>query len=71
MRLLKITLLRKDRGLSQAALARLARISPSDLSRIESGRTRPYPSQVKKITEALGVSEGEGERLFDEVQVLR
>ena len=48
---------RKARGWSQAELARRARLHPSDISRFESGRAIPYPIQLQKLAQALGVAE--------------
>jgi ribosome-binding protein aMBF1 (putative translation factor) len=45
---------RAQRGLSQARLARRARISNSDLCRIEGGWLRPYPNQLRRLAKALG-----------------
>jgi len=42
-------------GWNQTALAYHARMSVGDISRIESGRLRPYPSQLEKLGAALTV----------------
>lgn len=47
--------LRSQKGLSQFALSLSSRVHPSVLSRIESGRYRPYPAEAKRIARALGV----------------
>jgi transcriptional regulator with XRE-family HTH domain len=55
---------RKRRGWSQAELARRAWLNPNTISLIETGRLRPYPSQLRKICTALGWPESEAERLL-------
>lgn len=52
----RIATLREEQALTQAELAQRAKISPSTLSLIESGRVpRPHVSTVRKIARALGV----------------
>ncbi len=51
--------LRKARGWSQAELARRAGMHPSTVSLIERGYQRAYPSQIEKLSTALGVSAAE------------
>jgi transcriptional regulator with XRE-family HTH domain len=52
----RIASLREEQALTQADLAEKARISPSTLSQIESGRVpRPHVGTVRKIARALGV----------------
>jgi len=46
---------RLKNGWSQQQLALFAIIWPSDVSRIETGRTRPYPAQAKRLARALGL----------------
>ena len=46
---------RNQRGWSRAELARRAGMHPSTVSLIESGRLVPYPSQVEKLADALGI----------------
>lgn len=41
------------RGWTQTDLAFHARVTPADVSRIETGRLRPYPSQVERIARVL------------------
>lgn len=48
--------LREEQLITQVELAEKARISPSTLSQIESGRATPHVSTVRKIARALGVS---------------
>jgi transcriptional regulator with XRE-family HTH domain len=58
---------RLARGLSQAELARRARLNPSTVCQAEAGRFRLYPSQLRKLAEALGVPEEHAADLFSEV----
>jgi transcriptional regulator with XRE-family HTH domain len=52
----QIATLREERVLTQAELAEMARISPSTLSLIESGKVpRPHVGTIRKISRALGV----------------
>lgn len=46
---------RTARGLTQEQLARLAKTSPSHISRLESGQYLPSMSNLKKVAEALKV----------------
>ncbi|MFP3897911.1 MAG: helix-turn-helix transcriptional regulator [Dehalococcoidia bacterium] len=48
---------RKRQGISQLRLAYLTGIQPAEISRIETGRLRPYPGWRKRIARALKVSE--------------
>ena len=48
--------LRLARGWSKAELARRAGLSEADVGKIESGRLRPYPGQLRKLAKALHVS---------------
>jgi len=50
---------RGKKGISQLKLAFLTGISPGDISRIECGWIRPYPSWRKRLAEALGTTETE------------
>ena len=60
-----LTTERKQRGWSQAELARRARMNPNTISLIESGRFQPYDSQLRKISEALGLPEGHAGGLLE------
>jgi len=50
---------RKKQGISQLRLAYLTGIQPPEISRIETGRLKPYPGWRKRIARALKVSEAE------------
>jgi transcriptional regulator with XRE-family HTH domain len=59
---------RKRRGWSQAELARRAHLNAATVSLIESGRLTPYPSQVRKIADALGLPPAQAHLLLQEDQ---
>ena len=50
---LRMKVERLKHGWSQSELAYFARMSPSDVSRIEKGRMAPYPVQTRKLAAAL------------------
>jgi transcriptional regulator with XRE-family HTH domain len=62
----KLRQARKGRQWSQQELGFFARVGVADVSRIESGRMKPYPLQAEKIARALNLKPDE---LQDEVQV--
>ena len=53
--ILKIKAERLKRKWSQTTLGYHAKLSASEVSRIESGRTRPYPGQAARLGRALGI----------------
>ena len=57
---------RVKRGLSQQELGFLARVGASDISRIETLRSRPYPGQAGRIAGVLGL---EPEKLQELVEL--
>lgn len=61
--MLRLTIERKRRGLSQAQLARLADIHPATLSRLEAGKLFAYSGWRRRLERALGVP---GDELFEE-----
>ncbi len=64
--MLQIVVLRRQRGWSQAELARRAGMHNSTVCLIESARFRPYPRQLVALAEALDLVPGhEGELLAD------
>lgn len=63
--MLRIKHERLRRGWNQTALAFHTGISVADVSRIESGRLRPYHSQLKKLAAVLAVDLG---ALLDDVE---
>lgn len=64
----KIEELRRARGLSLAALSRLAEMHPTTVGQIEKGYIgKPYPSQMSKLANALGVPTDHSDELLEEV----
>jgi ribosome-binding protein aMBF1 (putative translation factor) len=61
---LRIAKERRRRGWTQTQLAAKARLSASDVSRIETGRMRPYNVQAERLARALNLRV---ESLLDEV----
>ena len=55
---------RLKRGWSQQDLAFHARMASADISRLERGWARPYPTQARRLAETLGIPE---EELLQEV----
>lgn len=55
------------RGWSQAELGRRAHLNSNTISLIESGRFQPYDSQLRKITQALGLPEAQAGGLLEPV----
>ncbi len=53
--MLRITKERKQRSWSKAQLPRRARLDQALVSKIESGRVRPYPREIRRLANALGV----------------
>jgi transcriptional regulator with XRE-family HTH domain len=53
---LTMTKLRERRAWSKAELARRARLDAGLLCKIEASRVRPYPRELARLAEALGVS---------------
>ena len=53
--MLRVKYERLSRGWNQTALAYHVCMSVGDISRIESGRLRPYPSQLEKLSRVFGV----------------
>ena len=50
---------RLRRGLSQIALSYLSGVSASDVSKIETGKLQPYPSQGERLAQVLGLQPSE------------
>jgi len=49
--------IRKARGLTQFALAKISNVSPADISKIENNLVKPYPAWRQRIAAALGMPE--------------
>jgi transcriptional regulator with XRE-family HTH domain len=63
--MLRLAVLRTQRGWSQAELARRAGLNNSTLSHIESGRFVPYPGQLAKIARAFGITDANSAPLME------
>ena len=46
--------IRKARGLSQTQLSMFSRVHQPDISRIESGRIKPWPAAMIRLANVLG-----------------
>jgi transcriptional regulator with XRE-family HTH domain len=53
---IRLTQLREIKGWSKSELARRSRMTPGEVGKIESGRLKPYPIQLRKLARALGIS---------------
>lgn len=62
-----IRVLRKERGLSQEALARLAGVDRSYMGKIERGLNSPTIEKIYQLLPALGMTFEEFARRFDEM----
>lgn len=69
--MLRIRVLREAKGWSRAKLARRAEMAAGDEGKIESGRLRPYPSQLRRLARALGVQVDRAEVLLEEAEPAR
>jgi len=65
--MLRITYERLKLGWSKATLARKAQMDQSLVSKLETGRFKPYPAQLRRLAIALRFPEGESKKLFEEV----
>ena len=52
----RVKKLRKDKGLSQEELAEAAGVDPRTVQRIEKGKSKPQPANLRSIADALGVT---------------
>jgi transcriptional regulator with XRE-family HTH domain len=64
--MLRLRYERQQRGWNQTVVAFRAKMSISDISRIETGRMRPYPDQLKRLGKLFGV---DGEALLEELKL--
>ena len=55
---------REIAGLSQEALAERAGVSPRGLLYLERGRRRPYPDTLRRLADALSLTQQEREALM-------
>jgi len=51
----RLRMLRQERGWTQRRLAVRANLPEAEVSRIETGRLRPYRGQARRLARALGV----------------
>lgn len=63
--MLRMTVLRMERGWSKAELGRRARVHPATVGKIENRRHVPYDAELTRIAEALGVKAAEAKRLLE------
>jgi ribosome-binding protein aMBF1 (putative translation factor) len=62
----RITKAREAKGWSKSELARVSHMNATTIGQIETGRWRPYDSQLKKLARALDIPESEAHRLLEE-----
>jgi transcriptional regulator with XRE-family HTH domain len=65
--MLRLMLERQDRGWSRAKVARRADLDQGLYGKIESGRVRPYPRELRRLARALGIRTDDAEALLEEV----
>lgn len=65
--MLRLTYERLKRDWSKAVLARRAQLDQAQVSKMETGRLKPYPPELKRLAEALDFPESEAHRLLEEV----
>ncbi len=57
--MLRIKVERLRREWTQTDLGYKARMTPAEISRIETGRLTPYPGQIKRLVRVLGLGADE------------
>jgi transcriptional regulator with XRE-family HTH domain len=62
----KLTAERQRRNWSKAKLAQRACIDQGTISKIESGRVRPYPKELHRLARALGIPSADAQSLLEE-----
>jgi len=62
----RMTVIRKNQNLSQAQVARAAALNQVTVSRIETGFSKAYPGELRRICEVLGWT-GDPQALLDDV----
>ena len=65
--MLRMTMLRKQRGWSGLRTAQEARLAPGDLSRAERKTLVLYPVQLRRLAKALEWPEAQADALMEEV----
>jgi transcriptional regulator with XRE-family HTH domain len=58
---------RESRNLTQLALAHRAGVNPSEISKIENNRIRPYLPVLERLAAALGLTTADAQSLTDDV----
>jgi len=58
---------RREIGITKAELARRAHVQANTIGWIEAGRFKPYPVQLERIADVLGVADPSS--LLDEIEV--
>lgn len=66
--MLMLTKVREGKGMTKAQVARAANLDQGLLSKIESGRVRPYPVELDRLAKALGVLTRMAPALLEEVE---
>lgn len=64
--ILKMELVRRDRGLLQKEVAEQVKVHPSLISAVERGSMKPYPKLANKLSALLGIKP---EQLQEPVEV--
>jgi len=64
--MIRLCQVRRELGLSQAALAQRVRMNPATICLIESGRLKPYDAQIRKLAAGLGWPEARAAELLEE-----
>ena len=67
--MLNLRTLRLMRDLSQVGLSHISGVHANIISQAEIGRLRPYPKQLNKLAEALGVEGKDAHRLLEEREI--
>lgn len=62
--MVNLTIERQRHGWSKAELARRAHLDQGLVSKIESGRVRPYPSELRRLARALRIGRTDTEWLL-------
>lgn len=63
----RLTVLRTQQGWTKAELGRRAKMHPTSIGKIESGRQVPYQVELVKLARALGLPSAEAATLMEEV----
>lgn len=58
---------RERRGLTQAKLAAMSGVAAQDISALERGWRKPFPTWKERLARALGLTGADAEKLFEQV----